>query len=87
MTAQVIPFQTSGPTRFRSRTPLTLNVIRGHWRPSGCVGGAGVFAVVWETARGTWWAALHDFNDDAQRWLIHACRQLDRPPLPEIARR
>lgn len=91
MSAQVIPFQTSGATRFRSRLPLTLNDIRGQWRPSGYVGGLGVFSVVWQDARGTWFVPLHMFSQRDQLRLIEQCRAVDqeavRLPLPEVARR
>lgn len=56
---------------------LTLSVIRGPWRPSGAVGGAGVFAVVWETWSGSFWAALHDFAPADQLRLVESCRRLD----------
>jgi len=48
------------------------------WRPSGAVAGGGVFAIVWETYRGSFWAALHDFEPSAQLRLIEDCRHLDR---------
>jgi len=56
---------------------LTMNNVRGPWRPSGTVAGVGVFAVVWATPRGLWWAALHDFAPADQLRLIEACRWLD----------
>ncbi|MBV8500763.1 MAG: hypothetical protein JO006_03500 [Paucibacter sp.] len=57
---------------------LTLGQIRGPWRPSGAVGCAGVFAVVWSTRRGDYWAPLHDFEAADQLRLIDACRRLDQ---------
>lgn len=57
---------------------LTLDNVRGPWRPSGAAGGAGVFAVVWSTRGGDWWAPLHDFAPADQLRLIEACRWLDR---------
>jgi hypothetical protein len=57
---------------------LTMGNIRGPWRPSGAVAGAGVFAVVWSTYAGDFWAPLHDFAPADQLRLIEACRRLDR---------
>lgn len=57
---------------------LTLSQIRGPWRASGAVAGAGVFAVVWTTRGGEFWAPLHDFTPVDQAALIDACRRLDR---------
>ncbi len=58
---------------------LTLNSVRGPWRPSGAVAGAGVFAVVWSTPSGcTFWAPLHDFEPSAQLQFIEQCRWQDR---------
>lgn len=57
---------------------LTMDCIRGLWRPSGSVAGAGVFAVVWTTRRGDFWAPVHDFCAADQLRLIDACRRLDR---------
>ena len=57
---------------------LTLDNVRGPWRPSGAVAGAGVFAVVWTTRRGDFWAPLHDFAAADQLRLIEACRHIDR---------
>ena len=57
---------------------LTLEHVRGPWRPSGAVAGAGVFAVVWSTRRGDFWAPLHDFAPADQLRLIEACRWLDQ---------
>ena len=57
---------------------LTIENVRGPWRPSGAVAGAGVFAVVWSTRRGDFWAPLHDFAPADQLRLIDACRWLDR---------
>lgn len=56
---------------------LTLNNVRGPWRPSGTVGGVGVFAVVWSTHSGDFWAPLHDFEPSAQLRLIEQCRWAD----------
>ena len=66
--------------RFRPRhgEVLTMDCIRGHWRPSGTVAGAGVFAVVWSTRSGDFWAAVHDFCEADQLRLIDACRRVDR---------
>ena len=57
--------------------PLTLDDIRGLWRPSGSVAGAGLFAVVWTSRSGTWWAPLHDFALPDQMQLIDMCRAED----------
>lgn len=57
---------------------LTLANIRGEWRPSGGVACCGMFAVVWSTWAGDFWAPLHDFMAADQQQLIEACRQLDR---------
>ena len=57
---------------------LTMANIRGPWRPSGAVAGAGLFAIVWTTYRGSFWAALHDFEPSAQLRLIEECQRLDR---------
>jgi len=57
---------------------LTLSQIRGPWRPSGAVAGAGVFGVVWSTHGGNFWAPLHDFEPADQLRLIDACRHLDQ---------
>lgn len=57
---------------------LTLAAIRGPWRPSGTVAGAGVFAVTWASRTMNCWAALHDFSQDAQLRLIEECSWLDR---------
>lgn len=59
-------------------TLLTLSNIRGPWRPSGSVAGCGVFAVVWSTFGGEFWAPLHDFQPADQQRLIYACRSLDQ---------
>lgn len=56
---------------------LTTGNIRGAWRPSGTVAASGVFAVVWETRSGTFWAPLHDFAPADQLRLIEASRRLD----------
>ena len=68
------------PRRFVPRYGqlLTMENIRGDWRPSGAVAGAGVFAVVWSTRSGDWWAPLHDFTPADQLRLVEACRWLDR---------
>jgi hypothetical protein len=57
---------------------LTLSNVRGPWRPSGTAGGLGVFAVVWSTRMGDFWAPLHDFTPADQLRLIDQCRWLDR---------
>lgn len=57
---------------------LTLASIRGPWRPSGAVGGSGMFAVVWSTRTATFWAPLHDFEPADQLRLIESCRWQDR---------
>lgn len=57
---------------------LGLSNIRGPWRPSGTVAGAGIFAVVWSTPGGDFWAALHDFEPSDQLRLVGACRWIDR---------
>jgi hypothetical protein len=57
---------------------LTLANIRGPWRPTGVVEGCGMFAVLWSTASGQFWAPLHDFEQDDQLRLIDACRRQDR---------
>lgn len=57
---------------------LTMANIQGSWRPFGTVAGAGVFAVVWSTHKGTFWAPLHDFEPGDQLHLIESCRRLDR---------
>jgi hypothetical protein len=54
-----------------------LTDIKGQWHPSGAVAGAGIFAVIWQTARGVCWAALHDFEPAAQLTLVSACRAND----------
>jgi hypothetical protein len=56
---------------------LTLDAIRGPWRPSGTVASAGVFAVVWEVRSGSFWAPLHDFEPSDQLRLIESCRSFD----------
>jgi hypothetical protein len=72
--------QEAAPRRFSPPCSgyLTIDQVRGLWRPSGAVGGVGVFAVVWETRSGTFWAALHDFCPADQLRLIEACRFMDR---------
>lgn len=56
---------------------LTINDIRGLWRPSGSVDGAGLFAVCWSTRACDFWAALHDFAPADQLRLIEMGRSLD----------
>jgi hypothetical protein len=67
------------PRRFRPRFGhfLTMANVRGPWRPSGAVGGAGVFAIIWEAHSGPFWAPLHDFDAPTQLRLIDACLRLD----------
>lgn len=69
----------AAPRRFRPHAGRLLEManIRGPWRPSGSVGGSGVFAVVWECRSGLFWAALHDFEPADQLRLIEACRRID----------
>jgi hypothetical protein len=59
---------------------LSFDVIRGAWRPSGSVAGAGVFAVVWEPRPGSgeFWAPLHDFDQQSQGRLIAAGSENDQ---------
>jgi hypothetical protein len=57
---------------------LSYDAIRGAWRPSAAVDACGVFAVVWATRTALFWAALHDFDHEAQRRLIDECAWLDR---------
>ena len=57
---------------------LTVDNIKGPWRPSGSVEACGMFAVVWATRLGEFWAPLHDFTPADQLRLIDACRWLDR---------
>lgn len=56
---------------------LTTRDISGLWHPSGMVNACGLFAVVWSTSEGCFWAPLHDFTPAAQRRLIESCRQAD----------
>lgn len=69
------PLRRFCPTRGRA---FTIDCIRGLWRPSGSVAGAGVFAVVWTTRSGDFWAPVHDFCAADQLRLVDACRQIDR---------
>jgi hypothetical protein len=57
---------------------LTLRNIHGPWRPSGAIDACGMFAVVWTTVRGEFWAALHDFAPADQLTLVDMCRRGDR---------
>jgi hypothetical protein len=70
----------AGPRRFYPRAGRRLSVhnVRGEWRPSGTAAGVGVFAVVWSTPSGAWWAPLHDFEPAAQLHFIAACAELDQ---------
>ena len=70
---------TAAPRRFRPRagTLLTLANVRGPWRPSGTVGGVGIWALIWTTRAGSFWAALSDFETVDQLRLIEACRRID----------
>ena len=68
---------------------LTLDNVRGPWRPSGSVAGCGMFAVVWSTRVGDFWAPLHDFAEPDQLRLIDSCRWLDNyagPPTEDVSR-
>ena len=56
--------------------PLTMDCIRGPWRPSGAVQACGVFAVVWSTFNTDFWAPLHDFDAASQLRLIEIGRRL-----------
>ena len=56
---------------------LSLDCVRGPWRPSGAVESCGMFAIVWTTRRGEFWAPLHDFAPADQLRLIDACRHQD----------
>lgn len=68
------------PYRFwpKHGTFLTWGHIRGPWRPSGAVAGGGMFAVVWSTGHGDYWAPLHDFDPATREELISECAQGDR---------
>jgi hypothetical protein len=55
-----------------------LKDIRDDWRPSGSIGGLGMFAVVWDGGGTTYWAALHDFDRSDRDKLLEMCRGLDR---------
>lgn len=70
---------TAAPKRVRPRRGclLSMDCVRGDWRPTGAVAGAGVFGVIWTTGGGSWWAPLHDFTQGAQQHLIGECRRLD----------
>ena len=57
---------------------LTMRNIHGPWRPSGAIDASGMFAVVWSTTRGEFWAALHDFAAVDQLTLVDMCRRIDR---------
>lgn len=57
---------------------LSIECIRGPWRPTGAVDGCGVFAVRWTTRSGDWWSPLHDFYAADQLRLIEACRWQDQ---------
>ena len=56
---------------------LTLNNIRGPWRPSATVAALRVFAVVWLTGYSDLWAPLHDCDPIDQLRLIEACCRLE----------
>ena len=87
MRGLVIPFERRRPSEAPDAPPrrflplrghlLTLANIRGPWRPSGSVAGVGVFAVVWETWRGSFWPPLHDFSAPDVLRLVEACRRLE----------
>ena len=57
---------------------LIMDCTCGKWRPSGAFAIAGVFAVVWTTRSGDFWALVHDFCAVEQQRLIEDCRQVDR---------
>jgi len=67
------------PRRFRppAGSRLTIENVRGAWRPSGSVDGACVFAVVWSTGFRQFYAPLHDFCPASQLQLIEACRRME----------
>lgn len=77
------PLRRFFPARGRK---LTMSQIRGLWRPSGAVDGAGMFAVVWSTFNVDFWAPLHDFTPADQLRLIESCRLLDQTPGHDGAR-
>ena len=68
------------PRRFTSPhgAALTMEHVCGPWRPSGAVAACGMFAVVWSTRTGDFWAPLHDFAPADQLRLIQACRWADQ---------
>lgn len=74
------PTQDEGPKRFWPKQGSLLNRrhIRGPWRPSGSVAGCGMFAVVWSTGSGDYWAPLHSFDRSTQDDLIDECQAADR---------
>ena len=76
----LLPTRSKPPVRFHPRRgeQLTLDNVRGPWRPSGTVDACGVFAVVWSARSGDFWAPLHDFAPPDQLRLIEACRWLDQ---------
>lgn len=68
------------PRRFRAPAgqQLTLDNVRGPWRASAAVGGAGVFCVVWTTRVGDFYAPLSDFAAPDVLRLVEACRHVDQ---------
>lgn len=79
LTSPTQPTQHS-PQRFLPRHGQLLSKanIRGNWWPSASVNACGVFAVVWSTPQGKYWAPLHDFHLVDQLSLIDDCRKLDK---------
>ena len=58
---------------------LSMDSIRGKWRPSGTVDGAIVFSIVWGTTpTAEFRAPLHDFDRESRDRLIDACREQDQ---------
>lgn len=56
---------------------LTVDEIKGQWRPSGTAAGTSTWSVIWQTRDCTLWAPLSDFSASAQLELIESCRRLD----------
>lgn len=74
MTASRIAPRRFYPARGQS---LSLSNIHGPWLPTGSVACCGVFAIVWSTRKGDFWAPLHDFAPADQLHLIEQCRWID----------